>query len=91
MKRLFAIVFLCGFLIPSAYGETINFDNGDTYVGGVSNGIPHGNGTYIWSDGRKYVGRFKDGTNMVRGPRPIPMEQGMSGNLRMVIEMVRLH
>jgi len=31
------------------------------YVGEFKDGKEHGQGTYIWSDGRKYVGEFKDG------------------------------
>ena len=36
--------------------------NGDTYVGRVKDGKPHGEGTTISSDGAKYVGEHKDGT-----------------------------
>ena len=60
MKRLFAIVFLCGFLIPCAYGETITYSNAK-YVGDVVNGVPHGEGTMTWSDGSKFIGHFKSG------------------------------
>ncbi|MDP7518502.1 MAG: hypothetical protein QGI31_06690 [Dehalococcoidia bacterium] len=61
MKRLFAIVFLCGFLIPYAYGETISYSDGSKYVGELSNGVWHGYGTYSKFDGRKFVGEYKDG------------------------------
>ncbi len=61
MKGLFAIAVLCGFLVPCAYGETFNYDNGDKYVGDVVNGLPHGQGTYTRSNGDKYVGEWKDG------------------------------
>ena len=46
--------------VPSAYGETMTFDDGSKYVGDVSNGFPHGQGTYTWADGSKYVGELKD-------------------------------
>ena len=59
MKRLLSIVLFC-VLVPCAYGETINYDGGDKYVGEVSNGVPHGHGTYIWADGDKYIGEWKD-------------------------------
>ena len=45
---------------------TIEYENG-TYKGEASlgrivwNGVPHGQGTYTWSDGSKYVGEWKDG------------------------------
>ena len=45
MKRLFAIVLLC-VLVPCAYGETIPYGAGGEFVGEVSNGMPHGWGTY---------------------------------------------
>ena len=30
-------------------------------MGGFKHGKKHGQGTYTWSDSRKYVGEFKDG------------------------------
>jgi V8-like Glu-specific endopeptidase len=64
MKRLFAILLLC-VLAPCASGETINYDNGDRYVGDVSNGVFHGYGTYTFGKGQwegdKYVGQYKNG------------------------------
>jgi len=61
MKRLLAIMFLCGFLFPCAYGEAINYESGNKYVGDVANGVPHGQGTKTWADGDKYVGGWKYG------------------------------
>ena len=60
MKRLLSIVLFC-VLVPCAYGETINYDNGDKYVGEISNGVPHGQGTYFYASGAKYIGEYKDG------------------------------
>ena len=60
MKRLFAILLFC-FLVPCAYGETINYGGGDKYVGEVSNGVPHGQGAYKYVGGSKYIGEFKNG------------------------------
>jgi len=59
MKRLLFIVLFC-VLVPCAYGETINYDGGDKYVGEVSNGVPHGQGTYTFANGDKYVGEWKN-------------------------------
>ena len=47
-------------------GELGYFENGDEdkdrkYVGEIENGLPNGQGTYTWSDGRKCVGEYKDG------------------------------
>ena len=67
MKHLVAIVFICGIYIPYAYGETINYDTGDKYVGDVSNGVSHGQGTYTWANGSKYVGEWKDGLKHGQG------------------------
>ena len=58
MNRLLGIVWFCVFLVPCAYGETITYDDGSSYVGDVSNGVPHGQGTYTFANGDKYVGKF---------------------------------
>jgi|TARA_B110001454_G_scaffold82620_1_gene79386 hypothetical protein len=37
-------------------------EDGNTYEGDINaDENPHGQGTYIWTDGRKYVGEWKDG------------------------------
>ena len=59
MKRLLSIVLFC-VLVPCAYGETINYRDGGKYVGEVSNGVPHGNGTYTFAHGDKYIGEWKN-------------------------------
>lgn len=38
----------------------IKYDDGSIYVGDIVNGKRHGQGTYIWADGRKYIGEFED-------------------------------
>ena len=60
MKKWLAIVGFCVFLIACSYEETINYDSGDKYVGEVSNGVRHGQGTYFYADGSKYAGEYKD-------------------------------
>jgi hypothetical protein len=40
--------------------ETIDYGLGHKYVGDVSNGVPHGYGTYTWPSGSRYVGEWKD-------------------------------
>ena len=37
-----------------------NYDDGSQYIGDIVNGKRHGQGTYIWADGRKYVGAFEN-------------------------------
>ena len=60
MKKWLAIVGFCVFLMACSYEETINYDSGDKYVGEVSNGVRHGQGTYFYADGSKYVGEYKE-------------------------------
>ena len=67
MKRWFAIVGFCVFIIPCAYGETITYDDGSSYVGDVSNGVPHGQGTYTFVNGEKYIGEYEDGLRHGQG------------------------
>ena len=59
MKRLILISILCGVLISPAYGETLR-SGGDVYVGDVSKGVPHGQGTATLADGETYVGEWKN-------------------------------
>ena len=55
------------------------------YVGEIQRwDKPNGQGTYIWSDGRKYVGQFKDGKKHGQGTHDFSlMERSMLGNGRM--------
>ena len=65
MRRLFAVLFLCVFLMPCASGDsrTINYSGGNKWVGDTKfkrgSWIPHGQGTYTWANGDKYVGEWK--------------------------------
>ena len=67
MKKWLAIVGFCVFLIPCAYGETIPYGDGGEYVGEVSNGMPHGQGTFIFPDGAKHVGEWENGLRHGQG------------------------
>ena len=40
---------------------------GGTYKGEVSNGVPHGQGTYTYASGEKHVGEYKDGKSHGQG------------------------
>ena len=60
MKRLFAIEFLCGFLIPCANGEAIAYPNIGMYQCDLLMGVPHRRGTFKYVNGDKYVGEFKN-------------------------------
>ena len=41
--------------------KTVNYSNGDVYIGQVKDGLPHGVGTYTMTDGAYYHGDFVDG------------------------------
>eukprot|EP00760_Papus_ankaliazontas_P017599 PhM_4_TR17338/c0_g1_i1/m.100950 len=44
----------------SSYDLRRNFKNGDSYNGqAIEDGIKHGKGTYVWSNGNKYTGMWK--------------------------------
>jgi hypothetical protein len=43
------------------------FPNGDTYVGEVAAGIPHGRGKYTWKDGSSYDGDWSAGKKHGKG------------------------
>ncbi|MED5385514.1 MAG: hypothetical protein VYA28_02685 [Pseudomonadota bacterium] len=66
-RTRFTTTFLCLlviFLASVSYGqnvETINYANGDVYVGEVRNGELNGQGTYTNVDGDVYVGEFRNG------------------------------
>ena len=41
--------------------QDITLPDGTMYVGKWKNGLKHGQGTYTYSNGGKYFGKFKDG------------------------------
>ena len=50
-------------LASVSYGqaiETINYPNGDVYVGEVRNGQRNGQGTFTYASGSVYVGEYRD-------------------------------
>lgn len=59
-----AIIFLAkrrSLILKSAEAiQEINYDDGSKYIGDIIDGKWHGQGTYIWPDGRKYVGGFEN-------------------------------
>ncbi|MCL2064792.1 MAG: hypothetical protein FWG98_10555 [Candidatus Cloacimonetes bacterium] len=50
-----------------AGGTTLNYPNGDRYVGAVLNRKPHGTGTYHSKNGNRYEGEFSGGERNGRG------------------------
>ena len=45
----------------TSWKNSRNLESDTVYVGEVTNGVPNGQGTYTWADGRKYVGEFRNG------------------------------
>lgn len=39
----------------------------DTFQGGFANGMPNGQGTYIWHNKDRYIGKFQEGKPIGRG------------------------
>lgn len=46
--------------------------NGGVYRGDAVEGVPNGDGTCIWADGRKYVGKWKNGRLHGKGAKHYP-------------------
>ena len=69
MKRI--LISLCLPYLVFAYNAyadevTIEFGGG-TYTGEVAKGAPNGYGTFTDSEGRKFVGQWKDGQPVMDG------------------------
>ena len=43
-----------------SYQRKITYEDGSTYVGDILDGKRHGQGTYIWPSGEKYVGEWRN-------------------------------
>jgi hypothetical protein len=46
---------------------TLQFKNGDCYIGPLAGSVPHGYGTYLFVGGNKYTGEFANGKPHGRG------------------------
>ena len=65
MKRVLislCIPFLVCVFASNSYADEVTLEyEGGIYKGEVSNGVPHGQGTWTHPDGWKYVGEWNDG------------------------------
>ena len=67
MNKTRSLFLVCFLLLSSLFafnsyaGEVTISWKGGTYTGEIASGIPHGDGTWTLSDGRKYVGEWKVG------------------------------
>ena len=53
------VLFLVCVFAFNSYADEVTIDYwGGSYTGEVSNGVPHGHGTYTSPDGATYVGEF---------------------------------
>jgi len=46
---------------------TLQFENGDCYIGPLAGSVPHGLGTYLFAGGNRYTGEFVNGKPHGRG------------------------
>ena len=59
---------LVGLFAFNSYADEVTIEWKDgTYTGEVSKGVPNGYGTFTDSDGRKFVGQWKDGQPVIGG------------------------
>jgi hypothetical protein len=61
----------------------------EKYVGEIENGVPYGQGTYTYPDGRKYVGEFKDGKRNGKGSYTYPNGRKYVGEFKGGYRMVK--
>jgi len=54
----------CKSKMADGFGKSIGRD---TYLGYFKQGVKHGSGKYVWSDGSYYLGLFKEGKMHGRG------------------------
>ena len=59
---------LVGLFAFNSYANAVTIEfGGGTYVGEASKGVPNGYGTFTDSEGRKFVGQWKDGQPVISG------------------------
>ncbi len=47
--------------VGQEHGPTLQFQNGDCYIGPLAGSVPHGYGTYLFAEGNQYTGEFVSG------------------------------
>ncbi len=80
-KKLIFVFFLLLILALTGCKSAVKivFPNGETYVGEVESGKPHGEGTWTSPIGEKYVGEFKEGRKHGQGTWTSPIGWGEEG------------
>ena len=80
-KKLIFVFFLLLILALTGCKSAVKivFPNGETYVGEVESGKPHGQGTWTSPIGEKYVGEFKKGKKHGQGTWTSPIGWGEEG------------
>ena len=59
---------------------SMNYSNGDTYVGKIKNGKYHGVGKYTYQNGSYYEGQWKNGLEHGQGIFEVPGVMKYDGN-----------
>lgn len=72
--RTVAGEFKQGLLVEGAISYANSLDS-DIYVGALKDGVPHGQGSYYFSDGRRYTGTFEDAQMTGVGEMIFPMPE----------------
>ena len=67
------------FLNNQLYGQGVLKSDEGTYTGTFIDGFPHGNGKYVYSDGRIYEGEMKDGLPNGVGKMTMKSKQVLTG------------
>ena len=60
-------------------GQGVLKEENGTYIGTFKDGSPHGNGKYIYTDGRIYEGEMKDGVPSGNGKMTLKNKQVLNG------------
>jgi uncharacterized protein (TIGR02145 family) len=67
------------FLNNQLYGQGVLKSDEGTYTGNFTNGVPQGNGKYVFADGRIYEGEMKDGSPNGVGKMTLKSKQVLTG------------
>lgn len=87
MKRVIGLIIVISLLSANGYAQTessdtLRFDDGSWYVGGIVDSLFNGTGTMKYSDGTLYNGEWKDGLWDGKGTLRFPDGDYYSGSFK---------